>query len=393
MENSIHHSELLYNCFKKLNLCRVFPQTTMKHIMTILISVFSLGYHGKTIDFERYSPCHRTTVAHFLNKGKWDDSKMEDTLKSTVIQIIYQEALRSGKTVSCIVDDTISSKTKPSSRALHPIEDAYFHQSHLKGKQDYGHQAVAVMLSCNGIVLNYALVMYDKSMSKVKIVQEIAKELPIPPVVSYFLCDSWYTCGDIMDAFIKKGFYTIGALKTNRILYPCGIKQKVSEVALHLRKTDAAVSLVTVGSRSYYVYRYEGNLNGIENAVVLITYPKDAFQVPKALRAFISTDVSLSTKEILDKYADRWPVELFFRQSKDKLSFDRYQIRSSKGIHRYWLLMSLAHLIACTGCGETMPFEDGYAYIQNQIQKERLHFIYQCGARNILFDEVLALVA
>ena len=88
-----------------------------------------------------------------------------------------------------------------------------------------------------------------------------------------------------------------------------------------------------------------------------------------------------------------WPVELFFRQSKDKLSFDRYQIRSSKGIHRYWLLMSLAYLIACTGCGETMPFEDGYAYIQNQIQKERLHFIYQCGARNILFDEVLALVA
>lgn len=393
MENSIHHSELLYNCFKKLNLCRVFPQTTMKHIMTILISVFSLGYHGKTIDFERYSPCHRTTVAHFLNKGKWDDSKMEDILKSTVIQIIYQEALRSGKTVFCIVDDTISSKTKPSSRALHPIEDAYFHQSHLKGKQDYGHQAVVVMLSCNGIVLNYALVMYDKSMSKVKIVQEIAKELPIPPVVSYFLCDSCYTCGDIMDAFIKKGFYTIGALKTNRILYPCGIKQKVSEFALHLRKTDAAVSLVTVGSRSYYVYRYEGNLNGIENAVVLITYPKDAFQVPKALRAFISTDVSLSTKEILDKYADRWPVELFFRQSKDKLSFDWYQIRSSKGIHRYWLLISLAHLIACTGCGETMPFEDGYAYIQNQIQKERLHFIYQCGARNILFDEVLALVA
>lgn len=374
-------------------MCLVFPQTTMKHIMAILISVFSLGYHGKTIDFERYSPCHRTTVAHFLNKGKWDDTKLEDILKSTVIQVIYQEALRSGKPVFCIVDDTISSKTKPSSRALHPIEDAYFHQSHLKGKQDYGHQAVAVMLSCNGIVLNYGLVMYDKSMSKVKIVQEIAKELPIPPVVSYFLCDSWYLCGDIMDAFIKKGFYTIGALKTNRILYPCGIKQKISEFALHLRKTDAAVSLVTVGSRSYYVYRYEGKLNGIENAVVLITYPKDAFQTPKALRAFISTDVSLSTKEILDKYADRWPVELFFRQSKDKLSFYRYQIRSSKGIRRYWLLMSLAHLIACTGCGETMPFEDGYARIHNQIQKERLHFIYQCGARHILFDDVLALVA
>lgn len=229
MENSIYHSDLLYNCFKKLNLCQIFSQTAMKHIMAILISVFSIGYHGKTIDFEKYSPCHRTTVAHFLNKGKQDDDTLENIVKTTVVQFIYKEAQQSGKPVFCIVDDTISSKTKPSSRALHPIEDAYFHQSHLKGKQDYGQQAVAVMLSCNNIVLNYAIVMYDKSKSKVKIVQEIAGELPVPPVISYFLCDSWYTCGDIMDAFIKKGFYTIGALKTNRVLYPCGIKQKVGE--------------------------------------------------------------------------------------------------------------------------------------------------------------------
>ena len=361
--------------------------------MAILISVFSLGYHGKTIDFERYSPCHRTTVAHFLNKGKWNDDGLEGILKSTVIQFIYKEAQRTGKPVFCIVDDTISSKTRPSSRALHPIEDAYFHQSHLKGKQDYGHQAVAVMLSCNGIVLNYAIIMYDKSKSKVKIVQELANELPVPPVASYFLCDSWYTCGSIMDAFIKKGFYTIGALKTNRIVYPCGIKQKLSEFALHLRKTDSNASLVTVGSREYYVYRYEGSLNGIDNAVVLISYPKDAFHVPKALRAFISTDVSLSTREILDKYVERWPIEVFFRQAKDKLAFDRYQVRSSKGIQRYWLLMSLAHLIACTGCGRTMSFEDGYTYIYSHIQEERLRFIYQCGERHVLFEEVMALVA
>lgn len=281
MENSIYHSDLLYNCFKKLNLCRIFPQTTMKHIMAILISVFSLGYHGKTIDFEKYSPCHRTTVAHFLNKGKWDDDTLENILKNTIVQFIYREAQRSGKPVFCIVDDTISSKTKPSSRALHPIEDAYFHQSHLKGRQDYGHQAVAVMLSCNNIVLNYAIVMYDKTKSKVKIVQEIADELPVPPVISYFLCDSWYTCSSIMDTFIKKGFYTIGALKTNRILYPHGIKHRLSEFALHIRETDFAASIVTVGRRKYYVYRYEGNLNGIENAVVLITYPRMRFIHPK----------------------------------------------------------------------------------------------------------------
>ena len=111
-------------------------------------------------------------------------------------------------------------------RALHPIEDAYFHQSHLKGKQDYGHQAVAVMLSCNGIVLNYTFVMYNKSISKINIVENIAKELPVPPVISYFLCDCWYTSEKIINTFAAKGFHTIGALKTNRMLYPFGFKKK-----------------------------------------------------------------------------------------------------------------------------------------------------------------------
>ena len=119
--------------------------------MSILISIFISGYHGKTTDFAKNSSCHRMTIAHFLNSRKWDDSLLSDTLKCSVIEIIYSEAARTGKPVFCIVDDTIASKTKPSSQALHPIEDAYFHQSHLKGKQDYGHQAVAVMLSCNGI--------------------------------------------------------------------------------------------------------------------------------------------------------------------------------------------------------------------------------------------------
>ena len=97
--------------------------------------------------------------------------------------------------------------------------------------------------------------------------------------------------------------------------------------------------------RKYYVYRYEGNLNGIENAVVLLSYPEKAFGNPKALRAFISTNVALSTLEILSCYVCRWPIEVFFRQCKTRLALDTYQIRSSKGIQRYWLLMSMAHYI------------------------------------------------
>ena len=302
LANTIRHSSFIYNQLKQLNLCKIYSSRVINHLMSIQISIFISGYHGKTTDFAKNSSCHRITIAHFLNSGKWDDSLLSDTLKRSVIEIIYSEAARTGKPVFCIVGDTIASKTKPSSRALHPIEDAYFHQSHLKGKQDFGHQAVAVMLSCNGIVLNYAFVMYNKFVSKIDIVQNIAKELPVPPVMSYFLCDCWYVSEKISNIFAGRGFHTIGALKTNRMLYPFGIKKKLHKFAALLSVTHSDFHLVTVKNQKYYVYRYEGKLNGIENAVVLLSYPEKAFGNSKALQAFLSTDVSLSTDEILCYY-------------------------------------------------------------------------------------------
>ena len=158
-----------------------------------------------------------------------------------------------------------------------------------------------------------------------------------------------------MDCFAKKGFYTIGALKNNRILYPCGIRQKASAFALHLRKTDPNISLVTVDKRQFYVYRYEGNLNDVPNTVVLLSYPTPCFGIPKALRIFVSTNAALSTQEILRLYTQRWQIELFFRQSKKKLGLDKYQLRSQKGIQRYWLMMSFVHYMCCT-CKGTYIF-------------------------------------
>ncbi len=112
-----------------------------------------------------------------------------------------------------------------------------------------------------------------------------------------------------------------------------------------------------------------------------------------SLRTFICTDASLSTQEILDTYVARWPVELFFRQSKDCLAFEGYQIRSAQGIRRYWLLMSLAHFLCCTGTSKDCPFEDGYSFFRQNIQEERIEYLYRCGVRRIPLEEVLALAA
>ncbi|MFR2114999.1 MAG: hypothetical protein ACLS5E_10285 [[Ruminococcus] lactaris] len=66
-----------------------------------------------------------------------------------------------------------------------------------------------------------------------------------------------------------------------------------------------------------------------------------------------------------------------FRQCKNKLALDSYQIRSAQGVRRYWLLMSMAHFMCVTGTGEFCSFEKGYHRIGSIIQTEKYQYLFQ----------------
>ncbi|MFR4146783.1 MAG: hypothetical protein ACLT1J_10990 [Mediterraneibacter gnavus] len=72
-------------------------------------------------------------------------------------------------------------------------------------------------------------------------------------VMSYFLGDCRYVSEKIINTFVQRGFHTIGALKTNRLLYPSGMKKKPRELAAELSVTHREFDLVTVKKRNYYV--------------------------------------------------------------------------------------------------------------------------------------------
>jgi hypothetical protein len=77
-------------------------------------------------------------------------------------------------------------------------------------------------------------------------------------------------------------------LKTNRILYPQGIRPSAKEFARYIDVSDT--HLVTVGGETYRMYRYEGALNDIPNAVVLFCWKTDQPMTSEHLRCFLSTD-------------------------------------------------------------------------------------------------------
>ena len=87
----------------------------------------------------------------------------------------------------------------------------------------------------------------------------------------------------------------------------------------------------------------------------------------------------------------RWLIEIFFRQCKDKLALDGYQLRSAQGIKRYWLLMSLAYFMYIAGTGEFCSFETGYHKICGIVQLEKYRYLFQCAKESNDFDSFIKL--
>lgn len=145
-------------------------------------AMLSKGFTGKISDVaSSTSHRHRTSVTRFLSKGTWNEEYVRNSLKSLVLELIWDRSRKTKKPIYFIIDDTISEKTKPSSKAINPIEKCGFHNSHLKGKTVYGHQILVSLLSCGGLVLPYSIDIYDKNtMSKIQLATNLIKSLPAP---------------------------------------------------------------------------------------------------------------------------------------------------------------------------------------------------------------------
>ncbi len=237
-----------------------------------------------------------------------------------------------------LIDDTICQKTKPSSRAKRPTELAAFHFSHTHGKSVWSHQVLQMMVKGNGKAFPFDFQLYhkEKTPSKIQLSIDMINQFSSLSQPTYLLCDTWFTSKKLIRAALAKGIHVIGGLKTNRMIYPKGIKLQAKEFAQYIQENDT--DLVTVGTESYRVYRYEGALNDIEDAVVLMCWKASQSLKRENMRCFISTDTELSNEEILSHYSQRWSIETYFKQMK--------KMRSERAIKRFWLLAQFTYIFA-----------------------------------------------
>ena len=377
----------------KCNLYLTKPQ--FKNLQTILTGMITSGFNGKISQVAEYAFSHRTSIGRFISNSSWDENLVTASMQKNSLKIMIERSKKSEKPIYFIIDDTISKKTKPSSQAEKPIENCRFAYSHLEGKVVYGHQIIVSLLSCNGLTLPYSVDIYDKeTMSKIKLTESLINSLPKTLDKLIVLADSWYTSKSIFDATIAnvKSNY-IGAIKTNRILYPknhskLGIRIPMFAKSLPLDAFD----LVTVRKKNYYVYKYVGNLKDRKNIAIVLSYPEKSIHNNKKLKAFISLDSSLSIMDILTHYNTRWDIEPFFKDCKAKLGLNGYQIRKTKSIKRYLLIMLLNYTYCKLKSKFANNFNIGFKKVKNTLEKESVEVIFNASKKGLSLSEIFKLL-
>jgi hypothetical protein len=381
--NRLSHQEEIYNGLVDWNLPFYFSKPVLDHLTHFIDGMLSVGFTGKLTEIHSFShqKKHRTTLSHFLKKGSWNENYLLRQMKEHVLRKVDKDA-----PVFLLLDDTICEKTKPSSQASVPTESCGYHFSHTNGKTVWGHQVLQLMLKTRDQAYPYEFQLFHKETteSKIKLSIEMIERIPSLPQPVYLLCDSWYTSHSIIEAALSKGIHLIGALKTNRILYPQGIRIQAKEFATYIREEET--DLVTVGNESYRVYRYEGALNDLEHGVVLMCWNEEHPVEPKYMRCFLSTDTELTTEQILSYYSQRWSIETYFKQVKGMIGFNGYQVRSEQAIQRFWTIVQFTYVFAMHL--KKTAFNIAIQSIRKQKISSIIEFVYRETTNGTSLDQI-----
>lgn len=394
----LNQNETIINYISELNL----PYSSaIKNHMVNIVSGIIVTEGSKTISsVHNKITCNRdrSTGSRFLSSYSWNHEYVtQERIFHAISEI--SNTCEDSDVGFLIIDDTLTKKNTSTKK----IEGLDFHNSHADGnKPKWSHCLVTSHYKINDYSIPLDFRQYHRKESSKKLSKkfldknELAMELinEFTPVTknNYLLVDSWYTSAKILLHGLINGCHTIGRIKSNRVIYPAGIKTNVKKFSSYIRTNET--SLVTASNNKYYVYRYEGKLNDIENVVVLISWTKNDLSDNPAF--IISTDVSLDNKTIISYYEKRLDIEVSYRYHKTALGFDEFQIQSLKSIHRYWSMIFLTYTfleIFRVKCEKLYKFKnigDVILHFRNNYLVKIVSFAHECADNGIDLQSTIA---
>jgi len=281
----------------------------------------------------------QSTLNRFLTASPWHLPSLEARrLKLAGENLPIHE----GSTGYLIIDDTINEKT-----GSH-MEETGYHYDSSKGKPVWGHSLVTTHYVNGEADYPVRLGLYVKKETceekgtafKTKIqlaVDQIETFTPPPGTRTVVAFDSWYFCRQIVEAARNREWDWVTQAEPNRIVFIKGQRMNVTSLAEGL--PEKQFRKVNVKGEAFTVCGLEAWMPKAGDVKLVVSREMDGFHF------YVTSRLDWSSRRVLEAYKVRQTIDVFYRDVKQNLGLEEYQVRKGRGAITHWHLVFTAYTL------------------------------------------------
>lgn len=96
-----------------------------------------------------------------------------------------------------------------------------------------------------------------------------------------------------------------------------------------------------INDKSYWCFSISVTLTTLGKVRIVVSY--DNKELSGTYVVLVTNRTDWERKKIISTYLQRWPIETFYRDGKQHLGFDKYQLMSMTSIEKHWVCVLTAH--------------------------------------------------
>jgi len=281
----------------------------------------------------------QSTLNRFLTASPWSIQRLE--LKRLTLARQGLPAAE-GSTGTLLIDDTINEKT-----GKH-MEEAGYHYDSSQGKAVWGHDLVTTHYVNGEAEYPARLSLYvkkdtcheEKKAFKTKIMLAVEQiEAFTPPVGTGTVVafDSWYFCQQIVEAVASRGWGWVTQAEANRVIHLKGERMNVTRLAESL--PERRFRKVKIGGEAFTLCGFRAWMSKVGEVRLVVSRGEDGFHF------YASNRLEWTDRRVVEAYRVRQGMDVFYRDVKQNLGLEEYQVRRGRGAIIHWHLVFTAYTL------------------------------------------------
>lgn len=359
----LHNSGQLSSFFNKLDLDLSLPQREHMLRMADALLVCEDTKTIAALQRQFVQAPDASNMADFLRISPWQVHDVRDALRQHQVARLLAEAQHTDvpQTIYINIDDSLGEKDK-ATRHIQVVDWHYDHSESTKSKPRYKNSfcylVCTIRVGKQTATVDLRLYLREKTVrrlnrkrkkkerlhfrSKYRIARTILEQLrPLLPKKQKIIVqfDSWYGSARLIKYCRRQNWHVTCGLKCNRLLSGKRVDKHVQELK-HKWYNRVCVTTTDGDKSLYFVRQRDGRLANVPYDVRV--YFSKRHPKAKAFSYFMSTDISCSTKEVLQGYSWRWSCEVVNFYTKTQIGLADFRVRSYEAADKYMVVVLLA---------------------------------------------------